>query len=776
MKISVNWILDHILTPIKTLDVGLIAARFNLRTAEIEHYEKNELDINNLFLARITSIDKTECTTFCDELNRTVTLSYRNDVQIGQLLLIRQEESQFSWEALKHYSSTKEGLFPAVDCQENLVSGGWKQNCEDFDYILDVDNKSINHRPDLWGHRGIAREVAAFMEWELRPIEEMLVNIPIVNDPVESKTENHSLNLEIKDLDICSRIATLSCHQITHKASQIWMAMRLARVDSKPINSIVDMTNYVMFDTSQPMHVFDAKSFSGGTLQVRRGAENEKLELLDGHQINLSDQDIVITDGKTPLALSGVMGGKWASFTQSTSSIIIESASFNASMIRNSATRAKVTTEAATRFSKQLDPMQNTTAILRFMYLAHQSGIISSINESILSVGAIIKESTIVVRHSFIETRLGIKISSKKIISILESLQFHLSSEQDGLDIIYKVLVPTNRMTKDIQIPEDIVEEVARIYGFENITYHRPYRAMESFDISPVTTLRKIKQHCAFAMNMREIRDYLFYDESFLRRLAWYPTDAVAIKNPVSENWKVLVTSLIPHLIKNVELNMHNHEQMNFFEHNSVWKEILSQESLEHKSLAGLFFGSSEKDFYDYKDELQHLFASLGLPVLWTKCSGPVEPWFDQLQAADLTLDGVVIGRAGILSSTFIRPVAKGKGFIFEINTQLMLAYQTAKKQFKMWSKYQSVKVDVSILIDTCQAADNIKNLISASDNLIDQVEMVDFFEKESWGNKRSLTFRYTICDYHQNLSKEVIDMVTDKVNQTIINLGAEIR
>lgn len=778
MKISMNWMLDHIVTPISTLDVGFIVAKFNVHVAEIEHYEKTNLDHENLFLVRVVRIDEGSCFVYCDELNQAIQLSYRNDLQINQLALVRRSADIFSWEMLKYYSASKEGLFPAVDCEQDLLAGGWKNHCETFDYILDVDNKSINHRPDLWGHRGIAREVAAFMGWQLKPLEAMVASLPQVAYATHAPAHgDHSLSLEITNTQACTRLAALYCDRVTHKPSQIWMAIRLARVDSKPINTIVDITNYVMFDISQPMHVFDAANFSHKTLTVRTAAATEKLELLDGHLIALTDKDIVITDGMTPVALAGVMGGKQASFSHKATAIIIESGSFQAAMVRNSATRVKVTTESSTRFSKQLDPMQNTTALCRFVFIAQALGVIGAVQEKLVSVGNNIAPLILTVPHAFVENRLGIQITSTQIIALLTALDFNVTVELQGQDIVYKVQVPTLRMTKDITIPEDIVEEIARLYGFENITYQRPTRAMKSFDMSRVMILRKIKEYCAFSMKMREVRDYLFYDESFLKRLGWYPAGAVAVKNPVSENWKVLVTSLIPHMIKNVELNIHGHEIINFFEYNSIWSEISAHESRESKSLAGLFFGDKHKTFYDYKAELQGLFAALNLPVVWTKCGNTlIEPWFDQLQTADLMLDGIKIGRAGMLSSGFTRSIVKGQGFTFELDAESLLAYEAGTQQFTPWSKYQTVSVDMSMLVDVATTAEKLEALILHGDEKIDRVSLIDFFEKESWAGKKSLTFRYRICDNEQNLTKDVIEFITDKISKIMIAQGAEVR
>lgn len=777
MKISINWLLDHIETPITTIDVGLIAAKFNIHTAEIEHYEGFNLDSAHLFLVRVISIDAQGISVRCDELNTTLQLPFRNDLQPGHCAFVRRYHQDFAWEVLAQYSAAKEGLFPAVDCHESLLAGGWRQHCEESDYILDVDNKSINHRPDLWGHRGIAREVAAFMGWQVKPLDQMLAQIhQVTGEHNVAAAQDHTITVAIEDSSVCPRLAALHCFNITHKPSQIWMAMRLARVDSKPINTIVDITNYVMFDISQPMHVFDAAKFPDKTIVARKAHTDETLELLDGRHIQLTEQDIVITDGHKPVGLAGVMGGKQGSFSATASSIIIESGSFQASVVRNSATRYKVSSEASIRFSKQLDPMQNSTALLRFVYIAQGLGVIGDCTEKMVSVGKIIEPSVIVVSHAFIENRLGTAIPSSTIIAILHTLDFGVTADEQADDIVYHVMIPTLRMTKDITIPEDIVEEVVRMYGFANIAYQRPTRAMKSFDISPVMRLRKMKEHCAFALRMKEVRDYLFYDESFLQRLGWYPTNAVAVKNPVSENWKVLVTSLIPHLLKNVALNHHAHEQINFFECNNTWRTTVDHGSEETKAFSGIFFGHKNMNFYEYKDQLQGFFAALDIPVIWSKSSGELEPWFDPLHVADIMLHGLRIGRAGMLSTSLVRHLVQGEGFVFELQADAIIHNKPVEKIFTPWSKYQTVCVDISLLIDALIPSSKLEDLIVQVDTKIHNVTLVDFFEKPEWEGKRSLTFRYSISDYHHPVTKEIIDDITNKVVETMKHTGALVR
>ncbi len=181
-------------------------------------------------------------------------------------------------------------------------------------------------------------------------------------------------------------------------------------------------------------------------------------------------------------------------------------------------------------------------------------------------------------------------------------------------------------------------------------------------------------------------------------------------------------------------------------------------------------------NFYDYKAQLEGFFAVLGCNVAWSKPMAALEPWFDQLQTADIMLEGVMIGRAGMLATPLTRSVVKGQGFAFELHADALLSYKPAAKKFSPWSKYQAVCIDISMLIDACTSAESWQNLILESDAKIDVVTLCDFFEKEEWVGKRSLTFRYRITDFHQNLTKEVIDQVTYAVIEKMLAHGAQIR
>ena len=349
------------------------------------------------------------------------------------------------------------------------------------------------------------------------------------------------------------------------------MAHRLLRVDARPLNAIVDATNYAMFDWGQPLHAFDANTLSAKTLVVQQAHAGQKLILLDDQDITLVDDDLIISDEKKPLALAGIMGGKETAITEKTSSILVEAASFNASTIRTTAKQHKLRTEASTRFEKNIDPQNNVSGLLRFLNILSTHGILFSMPQELVSLGLDVQPLTISVEHIFIERLLGVFLDSDFIQNVLTSLACTVHQEKTARGITYHVQVPTFRSTKDILIPEDIVEEIGRFFGFDNIPKKLPALMMRPSNLTRFHRIGILKQFFSTAAAAHEVRNYALYDEEFLQRLSWEPSSIIAIKNPVSSSYYRLVTSLIPHLLKNVYTNATHKGAYNFFEVNKIW-------------------------------------------------------------------------------------------------------------------------------------------------------------------------------------------------------------
>ena len=775
MKILLSWLLDYIHCSFKDLDVHNIIHLFNIRTAEIESFERVSLPITSWYVGQIKSITDSKIEFHCPERGETIILSGRKDVIVGKWYLVTLENGSWRWVLLSDLDKERDGIMPAVHVEEKDQQGAWRKGVAELDYIFDVDNKSINHRPDLWGHYGIAREIAAFLNKPLKPLDTVLYHHPMVSYLKKSSDIlKEGISVEIQNQQGCSRFAAVKCEKVQYQDCSIPMAIRLVLVGAKPINAMVDLTNYVMFDVGHPMHVFDAVAFKDNVMIVRAAEKNEKLQILDGQEVKLEPVDVVIANKNQTVSLAGIMGGATSGYHEKTEHIVLEAAGFDAATIRKTAQRLKLRSEASMRFEKDLDPMQNVTALQRFLYLAKQAGVLPVDTQfPIVSVGNIIELKSCKFSHEFIEARLGMEIDPEFIIKSLKKLDFH--TLYDRASHVYEVTIPTCRATKDIKIAEDIVEEIIRTFGFENIIPQMSMRAMNPFDLDRVHNIRKIKEHLAYGMHMHELREYMMYDASFVSKLAVDLISAVHVKSPLSENWTMLVTSLIPHLVKAIMNNNVDRDHLRFFEFNRTWSKN-AQTMSEHKVLAGIIYDKKAVDFYGCKSELATLFDMLGISVAYQKPSRSVHPWYDAHQVAELVFQNKVIGTAGMVSYAWMHKVVEGHAFIFEIDGESIENLKPAIMKFKPWSKYQDVAYDISLFVPFGINADTLCATIkNAHQNIVD-VLVVDFFEKPEWQGHRAVTVRYTMSDQQKTMTKSDLDGIVACVATALKEYHVEIR
>src|SRR3990167_3662611 len=560
MKLSLSWILDHLQGDwdLNKENVDPLINKFNKSVAEIDSVQEIKTDLDQFTVVKVKEYGK-----FLSlELGMAIDNLAERKVVSGQNYLVKKDGQNWRWAKLTDLGSSKEGLVPVISEDE---VGNWKKNFESTDFIIELDNKSVNHRPDLWGHRGVAREIAQLIGLKLKPIDQFLEKPEYQFG--ENSAEVEGFKIENKAAG-CKRFSGLEIKSVESKPSSIKMATRLARVDTKPIDALVDLTNYVMWDIGQPMHAFDAEKFPSKHIVIRNGQLGEKLTLLDETELKLRPEDIVIADESNAVSLAGIMGGQGTGVSAETKSLILESANFEAAAIRKAAARAKVRTEASSRFEKGLDPNQNVLAIERYLKLLQDLNIPFKASKAI-SIGPEVNEHEIKVEHGFIESRIGVSLKKDFILDALEGLGFKVIFKDDE----YSVVVPTYRGPTSMTIPEDVVEEVARVYGFENIPQRLPNVKPSAEKSSWWKKVRELKRFLAYSANMNEVSNYPFLDEDFLRDLNWHPTDLISVKNPVSENWKSLAPSLIPHLLKNVYQKLNKADNLSFFEFGRFWKQ-----------------------------------------------------------------------------------------------------------------------------------------------------------------------------------------------------------
>ncbi len=794
MKLSLAWIFDHIEADWKDQDINLIASKFNAIVAEIEHVSRFKTDLGLFFLACNQGETPEGVSLSIPELSQNVVLPLRakdDDLICTQLtspiFMLKKEGSLFTWATLSDFGVEKEGLLPAFDVEAHALQGSWRDQIEAEDIILEVDNKSLTHRPDMWGHRGFAREISAYLDLPFLCEDEFLKRHHVLYAPtVSSVTATTPIVIENHVEKSCQRFAGLFIKSIENKPSNLLIAGRLLRVGMRPINALVDLSNYIACDWSQPMHIYDADKIGGKHVNIRMAWEGEKLELLDGQSIALSENDLVIANAQRPMCLAGVKGGRLDSVSAETKSVFIEGANFDAATVRRAALSHKLRTDSSARFEKTLDPNSAIEAILRFLKLLEECGIKATIADEIMAVGIPpVKEQVIEVSHKFLEKRIGLTLSEDDVIKPLTKrgfkvLESHISDE--NRERVYLIGVPTYRGTKDIKIKEDILEEVIRCYGFEKIPHVLPPIIRPPYEMQSMMRVRKMKHFLAHTSKMIEFQNYAFFDEENLVALGLRDVEALPLINPVSENHCRLVTSLIPGLLKNIRENQTHRESLPAFELGKIWPYHGGKVN-ERRSLAGIFFERrGSVDFYACKVELMGMVKFLGLDekkVNWQKVKNVPAPWYLSYQTAQLMYGEQVLGYAGTIERSFLAKcdaLPESNAFVFELDGDLLCSLAPFENHYESISRYQDTYFDVSLMVPLTLTVAQLQERFGLVSPLIKKIELVDFFEKKEWVDQRSLTFRLWLSNPEKTLEKYEIDAVWQNVVGIASDLGAHLR
>jgi len=773
MKLSLSWLCDHIDIDWRTIDVPLLVSLFNKTTAEIEGFDRIKIDLKKLAAATVKEVKNTLVVVEVPEWKHTIDMPVRAEAQIGQTYLIARDGDTYQWAKLNHLGAEKEGFLPAFHMLDSDIKGEWKNRIEAEDVILHLDNKSVNHRPDMWGHRGVAREIAAMLNVPFKAIDAMLIAHE-VQQSKNNSAANLDFKISVKNPESCRRFAGLHFKHLDSYASDVRIGARLAKVDSRPICMIVDATNYVMLDIGQPMHAFDVHKLSNASIEVRNAKNKETITLLDGQTVELTSDDCVITDGQKPIALAGIMGSNDSGVDAKKTifQIFLESANFNPSVIRKTAARVKKRTEASARFEKDLDPNQIVIAIRRFLKLMDDANVTAIDLDPIMVIGPEAPQKEVSLAHSYIQNLMGITIAPAFVISVLERLGFAVEEKKGE----YHIIVPSFRATKDINIKQDIVEEIGRFYGYDAVAEVFPTRQTAPFDLSPVMRKRKIKQLLAYSLSMNEVYTYAFFDESFLQIIKWEPKKTLRVQEAVSENWQRLVTSLIPNLLKVVHAHANELDQMNFFDWARIWPQ--EKELDEKSSLAGIFVNQKASvDFYECKEKLNKIASLLGVEFEYIKADeAKLEPWYLPHQTAYIICDGNSMGIGGKVNPAFFNAVATGDAFIFELDADFLLNHSIASKRFVPAHRYPTIVRDVSMLISLSTTVQSLRDALRNIDAKISQVDLLDFFEKPEWKDQKSLTFRITLNDPQATMTTAQADAIMANVNAYLQKQGASIR
>lgn len=636
------------------------------------------------------------------------------------------------------------------------------------DVVFDIENKTLTNRPDLWGHYGMAREISALLGIKLKKM--------IFDDKIFDKTDK-SCNFEvnIEDKGSCLRYTGIVLRNIKVKESPDWLVKQLESVNIRSINNIVDITNFVMMELGQPLHAFDLSDIDSSSIIVRKAKDKEKFKTLDGVDRTLNSEDLLICDAKKPIALAGIMGGKNSEIKNTTTNIFIESANFEATTIRKTSNRLGLRTEASVRFEKSLDPNITKNALTRALELINQ------LNLESLHCGKLMdedysdrKEKKLDVSYEFINKKIGIEIPKKDVLDILSKLGF---SPKEKRDNIIRVIIPTYRSGADIKEKEDIVEEVARIYGYKNIKGVYPVLEIKSPSIDKsIIFERKMKDFVSKDLKYNEVYNYSFVSEEDIGSVLEDKRNFIELANAVSKNIKYLRNSLFINILKNIRDNLRYFNKFQIFEIGRVFTKELGEHKIDLNS--GEFLPRQDKilaittlggDYYSFKGDLELILDNFGIKYVSKNVDNK---FFESNTALEYCIDGKPIAILGFVKEEIRNNFnIKEKVLYAEINLSRVLKYIKDLKKYKSIPKYPSMTYDISMIVNNGLLWQDIEQSITAISPLIETIEIFDVYDGDKIEKgKRSLAFHIVFHDLTKTLTRKEVEDSMNSIKKMLID------
>ncbi len=635
------------------------------------------------------------------------------------------------------------------------------------DYVLDIDVLP-NRGPDCFSHIGIAREIAA--------ITDIKLDVPKSKLKEDKKVKAKDVfSVFVEDKKDCIRYTARVIVNVKVKESPKWIKERLIACGLKPINNIVDAANYVMLETGQPIHAFDffkieneifnfqfsiskqnpkSKNQDSKKIIVRRAKKGEKITTLDNEKYSLDKDILIIADlpaeasakagGNSILAIAGIKGGKKAEIDKKTKTIILESANFNSRVVRLGSKELGLRTDASWRFEHKIDPNLTEVAINRVAEIIDDiaKGKVASGLIDIYSIKA--KPKKIKLDIDYVEELLGIRISEKDVKSILERLGFKYVK---GI-----VEVPAFRL--DIVLPEDLIEEIGRLYGYEKIASVFPVASLippkRNFNVFWEDVSKNILKELGFT----EVYNYSFVKDSF----GYNDNEIIELKNPMSSEQKYLRPSLIPGLLKNVDDNFKNFNQIKIFEIGKVFT-IKGEKNM----LSGLIAkkNGNKSDFYALKGVVDSLLNKLGISDIYyddyeaTPEDSKISVW-KKGSTAEIKANGEEIGFLGRI----------GKSVVFDIDFEKLRKLCSEEHEYQPISQFPAAIRDLAILVPTNTKVVEVLNGINiAGGSLVRDVDLFDIYEGEGiLGGKKNLAFHIIYQAEDRTLTAKEIDKIQNKI------------
>lgn len=802
MLISLDWIKEF--TDVKTKNPKELGDLITIKTAEVDGVIDQSAAYENIVVGQIIEIHPHPN---ADKLKVTKTSLGKETVQIvcgganikeGMYVAVAKVGAKVRWhgegdlitlETVKIRGEESHGMIcagseigiddPAAGEKDILDLSSLKpapgtpiaELLNKTDVVLEFDNKALTHRPDLWGHYGIAREIAAIEGGKLKEFKTDLA-IPKSGD---------SIKVSVEEPELCQRYCGLIIKNVTVQASSPKIKERLLSLGHSIHNNIVDITNYVMLELGQPLHAFDLKEIDGKII-VRKAKKGEEITTLDDKTYKLDQEALLIADDKKALAIAGIIGGKHSGISDSTTDIVLEAATFHHSNVRKTSTKIGVRTEAVQRFEKALDPLLAEKALLRAATLILESCPTATIGGPVTDIDHSNKTPLILdLNTDKTRSKIGIEISNKRITEILESLEFQVKEKAEN---ILSVTVPSFRSTKDVQAEDDLIEEVARIHGYDNIPESLPHLPaklpMENTDRQKKHEIRKL---LSYGLGFNETYNYSFYGATEMEKSLLSEEGHLKLLNFLSADQTHLRTTLVPNLLKTIELNSRYFDDLKIYEIGRTYKEIDSFYPLEEKIIGGCVFSKNAetKTFLEAKGAVEKILKALNIqhiaPAKGIKNSPFAHP---QRALTYLSESAQTIAQVFEIHPT----VSHNHGFeknslsFFILNFTELSKLSAPTRKYKKISKFSDRHFDVSILMDKNTEIEVMeKALYSASPELIKNVNLFDLYEGPNIeSDKKAAGFTLTIQAEDRTITDEELAELQKNIVEKVEKAKGKVR
>ena len=788
MFLSMNWISDFV--DLSGLNKTELIHQFSLSTSEVENeifFKGSELsgvvvaeiksvenhpESKKLHLLKVDAGDGQLTDVVCGAPNVRVgmkTAFAKVGAKIGEIEIAPRSLAGYTSygmccsEAEIGISDDHSGIMEITDdvpCGADL-----KEIYEIDDIVFEVDNKSLTNRPDLWGHYGIAREFAALAGRPLKPLD--VEDLTVFSDLP-------SVDLKIED-PLCQRYSCLQVENISRSVSPVNMRIRLYYCGMRAINFLADLTNYLMLEMGQPMHAFDSRKV--GKIRIKRFDEPFVFKTLDGVDRKVDENTLMICNDNTPVAIAGIMGGLDSEIVEDTTTLTLESATFDAASIRKSTVRLAHRTDASMRYEKSLDPELTVPAIGRFLNLLkkYDSGVkvVSALTDEYA-----FRYDTVELNFTkaFVDRYTGIEIDNDTIVKTLQSLGFKVTLENDVFDVV----VPSWRATKDVTINADIIEEITRIYGYDNFEIHTTRSPL--YPVRPDAVKlseEKIKDILVKKFNLHELHSYVWAYSDELKDLGIEVEDNVKLANATNPNIETIRNSLIPTQLCQVKTNVGYAPEFGIFE---IGRAVtgMTEDNLcvEKKLLAITLYQKTENVkslYFELRDILAVITGDIKHKLPEFKAKQPTHGYEHPVNLNSIVLDGKEIGTIGIVHPNVGRKIDKKACIVFaELDVQAFAESETAPIIYEEPSKFPPIDYDISVVIPKgVLFSDMAKCWANEGKGILKSAKIVDSYDTDMF---HSETVRFEFSSNERTLSSVEVQEIMDAVINNLKEIDVRLR